>query len=445
MLPKLILLFQMILVFFIFSFGQDNNTTGVLPKSIAGSSVPRVSNASTQSKTTMENSVLSKGDITPQNGYLGFSEDLFTLSAGNSFNMQIGIDYSNMGIYNQVRQDNRVAPTGILGLGWSYAIEQIYAAHNGTKDIADDKWFYQDDMGSVYPMEYGANMVLYIKDHLNYKVISKKNTACDLIVGWEIIKPDGTKMFFGDCDRVKNGVSDDNALGVTFSSAGVVGLFNATSEEFYDRWFVARKEHYDGIHYFTYEYKNREPVDAVWGPITGEPLGSNGIPIGSLLATKAVCLKQIKSSTGDYVDFEYGFKEPSEYCDPTPLTTEPDYSIDPCEKLFLSAVELHLNSSTAYFRRYNFDYNNIADFVNVSKNGNVEVSVYNKRVLQSICIKGVDGKNLQPPTEFTYEQTITSGIPAPGFGSLKSIKTANGAITEYGYSKLDNVYPIYQD
>jgi len=443
-LSNVIVIFPTVLFSVFAAFGQDNTPEA---KSPAGSTIPQFSNAPSQSNATLDKGALSKGDITPQNGYLGFSEDLLTLSAGNNFNMQIGIEYSNMGVYNQVRQDNRVAPTGILGLGWSFAIEQIYVNHNGTKDTADDKWFYQDDMGSVHAMEYGANKVLYIKGLLNYKVISKKNTAGgDLIVGWEIIKPDGTKMFFGDYDRIKNGgVINDNALGVTFSSAGVVGLFNASSEEFYDRWFVALKEHYDGIHYFTYEYKNHETPDPVNETITGEPLGNNGTSIGSLLATKAVFLKQIKSSTGDYVDFEYGFKDPSEYADPTPFTTEPDYSIDPCEKLFLSAVELHLNSSAAYFRRYAFGYNNSStDFINISKNGTA-ILIYNKRILQNICIKGTDGNNLQPPMELTYEQTITGSTPVPGFGSLKSIKSSSGLVTEYSYSKLDNVYPIYQD
>src|SRR3989339_669107 len=62
----------------------------------AGGAIPAPSNA------TYNQGALSKGDVTPSSGYLGFSQDLFNLTAGSGFNVQIGIDYSNAGVYQQV-------------------------------------------------------------------------------------------------------------------------------------------------------------------------------------------------------------------------------------------------------------------------------------------------------------------------------------------------------
>src|SRR3989339_641550 len=399
-------------------------------------------------------SIIDKSSTTPDNGYLSFTQKLFNLSTGKGLNAEIAVTYSNAGVYEAVRKDNVEAPNGVLGLGWNLSLEQIFVEHNGTTSFTDDRWFYQDDRGGVFPLEYCQDKTtLYILNHLNYKVQQIRNfvgTPNERIVGWILIKPDGTKLMFGDYtrDETINGDGHNvNSLSITYAAGGVVDVFSRVIvpiieyKEYYDRWYLSRVEHYDGKSWFNYDYWNHGNDDGsngipMGGSVTLEPIGYPcGLPNNcnsGLNVTKAVYLKEIIANNGDRVCFKYNRSVFNE--DPTPFT-EPDAYPDRGICRGLTAVSLYLGQSISPYKAWNFTVGSMA-----------ETDHYNKDILNSIQLVGADGSALEPSIDFTYEAR-TGGAEKyfPGYGSIKAIKNQLGSVIEYHYGRNKNVYPIYED
>ncbi|MBL8027710.1 MAG: hypothetical protein JNL74_14910, partial [Fibrobacteres bacterium] len=395
--------------------GQDavaSSGPAVQAKSVSSSNTTSatLSNVAPSSKSSSGASSLQGGNIQPGGGFVSFSHDLFTLTSGSGLKMDIGLDYSNGSVYDQVRKNNLDAPTGVAGLGWSFTNARIFVNHNGTVAINDDKWFYQDDMGAVFPIEYGRGTSatkLFIKGLLTYKVTYKLNTD-NVISGWELIKPDGTRMLFGDYDLT----GSLNALGVNYFCGTSIGIFPIpyittvfqryyadNHKYFFDSWYISKVVQPNKKNNFVYTYTNREVSDY----ITGEPIGVSGSAVYSastggtqLVVTKAVYLKTIQSSTGDRVEFIYSDKDPSEYEDPTP-GTEPDINVDPIEKKFLSSVELYNGSNSLYSAKYSFQYN-VNGFLNIT--GGTETR-FNKRLLNKIITRKQNAFIAAPTIDFT--------------------------------------------
>jgi len=404
---------------------------------------------SSSSETIGDKSAIAKGAVQASAGYLNFTQELFSISTGAGFGAQIGIDYSNVSVYNTVRQSNKYTPTGILGLGWQYSIPRIVVDHNGTVSLEDDKWYYLDEDGASHKIEMDLSTHKgRIPGLLNYTIEYKKadNSSTDntnnIIVGWEMIVPDGNKYKFGDYENS----NDRNACSITYQSSGEIGLFTNYSEAYIDAWYLKILTNPNESRSINLSYMALDN-----GEITGEVVkNTNG-----KIATRAMYLEEINSSNGDQIDFVYEGKDPSEYADPTDLTSEPDIYHDRYEIQFLRRLLLKRAGNT--YRQYVFDYG-INEFINITSGDAALLNTaYNKRFLKQIILQ--DGNNIQltPSIKFVYSTGFinstrnNSGVeeayvqPAVGFGSISGITNQSGLVTTFNYAKIEDTYPIYQD
>ncbi|MEM0941574.1 MAG: hypothetical protein AAGI25_17570, partial [Bacteroidota bacterium] len=61
-----------------------------------------------------------KNSVNLMTGQVGFPMTLASLPGRGGLNPQLTISYSSAGVQEQVNTWNRTAPTGIVGLGWTF-------------------------------------------------------------------------------------------------------------------------------------------------------------------------------------------------------------------------------------------------------------------------------------------------------------------------------------
>ena len=79
-------------------------------------------------------------------GDVNFCMNLVTLSGRNGLSIHLSALYES-NVREAVQAWNEDAPTGVLGLGWSFAFETIAVEANGTGSSLDNEYFLQQGQG----------------------------------------------------------------------------------------------------------------------------------------------------------------------------------------------------------------------------------------------------------------------------------------------------------
>jgi len=82
-------------------------------------------------QTTSRPGALDTGTVNLSTGSVSFPITLASLPGRNGLDFNLSLQYSSAGIRETVDTWTREAPTGILGLGWSFTQEKIVRSWNG--------------------------------------------------------------------------------------------------------------------------------------------------------------------------------------------------------------------------------------------------------------------------------------------------------------------------
>src|SRR3954452_3173621 len=97
---------------------------------------------------TLRPGSLDTGTVNLSTGSVSFPIALASLPGRNKLDFTLSIHYSSVGIPESVGTWTADAPTGVLGLGWSFPREKIVRNWNGT---TQDSTYYLLTEDAVYP------------------------------------------------------------------------------------------------------------------------------------------------------------------------------------------------------------------------------------------------------------------------------------------------------
>ena len=108
--------------------------------------------------------------------------------------VELALQY-NSNVRRQVRTDNRLAPSGWIGVGWNLTLGSIIGEIGGTADTSDDRYRYVDANGSTDIIRLTSGEYV-LQQYRPWKIT--RSIVSGLVGGWTIVKEDGTIMRFGN-------------------------------------------------------------------------------------------------------------------------------------------------------------------------------------------------------------------------------------------------------
>ncbi len=344
----------------------------------------------------------------------------FPVLLANMGAIEVQLQY-NSNIHKQLRGDNNVTPTGWVGLGWTMEIGSIVAEINNTPEVWDDKYFYQDKDGSSEIVQT-ADGVFQLRDYKLWK-ITRKLDAFGYILGWEIIKEDGTIMRFGNYNKDTNQfiLSPDEPTYATRCYLGFHGWVANPQVSSYDnatyipyQWNLSDvQEIGERRTTITYQQEQKQLV-----------LQSNST---IKHYTRESYIHKIKDNMGGELEFVLGDKTADEY-----YADYPTYTQNLFDTQYLKCIKLKRNDQL--FKEIDLSYST-QDILNIAAK---------KRYLIGIQIKDAQSNGL-PMARFEYGGF--GGNPlGDNPGALRRITYPNGGKVEYTYKAqmLDNLNLKYQ-
>jgi hypothetical protein len=348
-------------------------------------------------------------------GDVSFPVSLATMGA-----IEVQLQY-NSNIHKQLRGDNNVTPTGWVGLGWTMEVGSIVAEINNTPEVWDDKYFYQDKDGSSEIIQTTEG-VFQLRNYKLWK-ISRKLDASGYILGWEIIKEDGTIMRFGNYNKDTNQfiLSPDEPTYATRCYLGFHG------------WVANPKvSSYGSATYIPYQW-NLSDVQEIGDrrtTITYQQEQKRLVLSNdstTMHYTRESYIHKIKDNMGGELEFVLGDKTADEY-----YADYPTYTQNLFDTKYLERIKLKRNDQV--FKEIDLSYST-QDVLNIAAK---------KRYLTGIQIKDAQNNGL-PMARFEYSGF--GGNPlGDNPGALRRITYPNGGKVEYTYKAqmLDNLNLKYQ-
>ncbi|MEM0939841.1 MAG: SpvB/TcaC N-terminal domain-containing protein [Bacteroidota bacterium] len=90
-----------------------------------------------------------KNSVNLMTSQVGFPMTLASLQGRGGLHPQVTLSYSSAGVQEQVNTWNRTAPTGIVGLSWTFDYPRIVSEHQGTVARDDDTYYFMDNGTSI--------------------------------------------------------------------------------------------------------------------------------------------------------------------------------------------------------------------------------------------------------------------------------------------------------
>src|ERR1700674_3456481 len=313
-----------------------------------------------------------------------------------------GPDVSIMATYRgnvgrTVAHDNYVAPTGVLGLGWSLAPERIVA----TRDTPT-RYFLSGPDGLLPLVQVGieadGTLDYATLDYRFWKI--RRNRARER---WEVTREDGSVAIYGDAATQRGTVDWGVVWGAWAGASSELGGQSPIATA----WNLSQLRDVWG-NAVTYTYLQ------VSAPVGGP---------GGLAYTRATYLLTITGAGGDVARFSYGekaaFECPPPHADPGGLNAWQDQY----ETKFLQSIAIVSPAGTV-IGTTPFDFTDGA--------GNTQYVGQNfmaKRLLMAI---GTTFPNASPPPADTF--AYVTGAASPGYGALASVITPEGGTVTYAYA-----------
>ncbi|MGH7493724.1 MAG: DUF6443 domain-containing protein, partial [bacterium] len=356
-------------------------------------------------------------------GALGNSVNLFTgdvnlplnlvmLPGRNGLDVGVNIGYSS-NIQNQVDTWNVEAPTGILGLGWSFDFEKIIVDHKNTGSRFDDDFYLIAGGASNLLVRTGTVAGAYeykTKNYQLWKILCYPNSE-----RWEITREDGTKYVYGGgigFDGNGQRTSLRNAVQWGVKWGNWIGSSNVTTgqSQFAIAWNISKIQNTWGDS-VTFSYD-------IFEQYVGSTSGKKHTTASYLKTITDVLGRTVKLY---YQDKSYSANGPREYQAAHNEHGTTGVYQDKFEARYLdyiAAFDLGGNDTLATTR---FAYHPLQYL-----NGNHDLA---KRYLKSIT-QYITGRKVAPALVFDYYFNPSD----THYGALKTVTYPEGGIVTYSYS-----------
>ena len=330
-------------------------------------------------------------------GDLTFPITLASVPGRNGLDMGISIAYSS-NVHRQANSWNVEAPTGVVGLGWSFDYPKILVDNKMTGTREDDTYYISEGGASnelVYIGVSGGIKEYKPKSHqfwiIKYDPVNDK---------WDIIKEDGSKFIYGDRN------SGRSTIQWTVTWNNWIGSSHITTS-------TVQKQ--QALVWNLSEIKN------IWGEKLLFSYLNINQKVGSSSGkehTEASYLSTVTDVLGRTINLVYADKTYSEYVEPNTYYGR--------------------NVVDAYQERYEMKY---LDYINVNDSdgsllNKVDLTYttmgtgdMTKRLLTSIV--GYNSANQSLPG-YVFSYTTTNLFT--NFGALVSITTPTGGVLNYTYA-----------
>lgn len=323
-------------------------------------------------------------------GKVVFSVPLASVNAkGVSF--PVSFLYNGDNAFRQGSELNKFTPTSTIGVGWSLNIPRIVSDHKNTGAIDDDTFYLVTNGSAIKLLNIGWDF-----DHYEYRP--------------EVYSP--IKIFyysFHDSDRWV--ITDENGITYIYDKRSYLSTWRdgnwigntrtAPSGQYTIEWKLGKMED---------QWQNNE-IYFLYDEIMEK---NNSSQPGHADHTEASYIKEINSSRGGKIIFNYGDKLPEEYFEPHPEATEPDAYQEQYEKRYINNIDIY-NGNNTFKYRYALTY----DIQSLDSNNK-------KRYLVGITEQSATSQSL-PPQEFEYF------LNEPYKGGLKKRIFPSGGSVSYIY------------
>lgn len=356
---------------------------------------------------------------------------LASLSGPNGFGEAFGIQYSTLGLPPLIRTWNQDAPTGILGLGWSFTTPSVIRLGNGS--IYDTFLLNGQKLiltSIISDEEYG-NTLSFVTA-INSQLQIEYHTGFDR---WIVIDSEGITYTYGfnfnngNIDAVQYGVNwqNINSGGPTLWVGNTIQSDPINQRTFARIWNLSFKTNTYGQQ-VNYTYSKDSRI-----------IGAHGQGLSYDVASY---LTEISVEGGQSIQFSYQEKESWEY--PLPrFNYETDGSItnayqDRIETKYLASAQV-FNEFGQLQNNIVFNYGFLWDNFNLSPSNNSNITQINKRLLTSIIVTTPNGYEVTPPHTFDYwgynTQNNNDGYQAYFNSNAFNIMTMlNGALDGSGFA-----------
>jgi RHS repeat-associated protein len=355
------------------------------------------------------------------NLYTGQHMESFSLVAAagtNGFGVTISLDYEgNVG--RMVRVENRKVQASSCGLGFSLGVQSVVADCRGTASVWDDE--YSIINGTSQTRLIGKADDSFITANGDpWIVVRLRGTVSgtEAVIGWKIIRENGTIYRFGDSDT---NPSNWNATRNLLRYGGYVGTGVTRDDHKYPfQWDLKIIHDPDSVNWIKYSYSQETDYLEVINP---SDTTSTTNSLNSY--TRHSHLSEIRLSSGNSVELVYGDR--SDYQEFYGLNNYEFYSTYKLEEIRLRDVADNIINRVLLWY-----YNIYLD----DARGNA----FKKLLLKSITPVNSDITDSLPATIFEYELDAAKS----SFGSIKRIAYSTGAVKELFYGNVDTSQVIAQ-
>lgn len=376
-----------------------------------------------------------EGGVNPMSGTVALSKSLASISAGN-LSVSFDLQYSG-NVFKEIQNKNSLAPSGLVGLGWSFGRAKIIADDNGSMLLDDDSYYFLSSSGNRMKIVFGSDRfwiegLPYWKIERLTKKVFWNEKPYEIIVGWKIIDDQGNLYWYGDYDDEpkkpkRNATEHSLAWPNTYGHVGQ--LFGVDDALYPNAWNLSKQENIDGD-YLIYEYEQ-----------IFEGLKKGSFKTNNFY-TKENYLKNVTSSDGSSIHFIYKNKGDGaffgEYWDTKGKmesigSLEYDAFIDPLERKFLSQIKFY--DSDALKSQVDFSYKSFS----IKPHGKT-IDGYTKRLLTSVVFSKANEKSEGKMEEvdrenydYYLDQSKQTDKNYP-LGTLFSIHSSSCGYIEYQYT-----------
>lgn len=380
-------------------------------------------------KTTFKPGSLDTGTVNLSTGSVSFPISLASLLGRHGLDFDLSIHYSSGGIREIVDTWSVDAPTGVLGLGWSFPQNKIVRIWNGT---IRDSTYCLFSGNTVYALQKGGvDVDGDIYESTNYQFWKIRYLPAHEL--WMITKEDGTCYFYGGIvcqteDNTKTSAGDSIEWGVQWGTW--TGPSNAVEkqEQFPLAWNLVRIEDSWGDQ-VAFSYEQDQQLVGTAGKTRKK-------------YTQACRLSKVIGAKGETIVLYYGpnagIENPYEKRVKRHTLPDggPDAYQDRLERHYLDSLK-EFNAKGHLVSQVQFRYASL---------GSGEMQ---KQILKTITRSNNQGHPYDPPRLFEYygensadgvsvSRKDSSTVAHGGalFGALKSMISPQGATTSYQYTEL---------
>lgn len=265
-----------------------------------------------------------EGGINPLSGTVALTKSLASISAGD---VSVNFDLSYSGnIFKEVQTRNDQTTVGIVGLGWTLGRAKVVGDNRGTSFIGDDQYYLELSSGGRFkifkknPSDPNGkwwvegNPFMKVEQVVGSTDVTGKGDYITYVKGWKITDTKGVVHEYGDINEQDSMIltkpnrnateydlfwplKDDGTLGF-----GLIGKAIGGNPWLYPTvWNVSKEIDVEG-NYLVYTYE--QITEGLSGNFENSgPWNSKGKEY-----TKESYLKNVVSSMGDTLEFEYGNK-----------------------------------------------------------------------------------------------------------------------------------------